>query len=241
MSLDRLVEYTVVQAIALLSGKISLQALNNSSPSVQNYCTTMFESEDFWQSKAVTRYHQQIIKGIRQGVLRTVDSHVIVKLADADGKVSKRSIKQDQLSDEHEVSVETRISKSELRYWVASSREAHSFLMNRYELSVARSDSWEAGKQAFLEAEGFGKEAALEPAENMLGSDSAAEIKALLEGTHEFQDEDLRIALQAWLTSIAQQRQPKDGAATKAQPDGLEQEASSMMTLAATFKASAAP
>lgn len=241
MALDRLVEYTVEQAIALLSSKISLQALNSTSPSVKSYCAKMYKSEDFWQSKAVLRYYQQIAQGLRQGTLRAVDGHLIVKLTDTDGKLVKRSIKQDQLTDDHEISVDTRISKSELRYWAASSREAHSFLMNRYELSVARGDSWNAGKQAFLQAEGFGEEAALEPAENIIASDSVTEIQALLEGTHEFQDENLRIALQAWLTSVAQQRLPQDSATKEDDSDGLEDEASSMMTLAASFKTGAAP
>ncbi|MEH6652071.1 MAG: hypothetical protein V7707_18770 [Motiliproteus sp.] len=237
MSLDHTVEYTVEQAVALLTGKISLQALNSTSKPVQNYCANMFKSKDFWESDSVLRYYQQIEKGLRQGTLRAADYQVSVNSTCLDGQPGIRMIKQDQLSDEHELSVNTRISRSELRYWIASSREAHSFLMDRYELSVARG-SWEAGKQAFLEAEGFGEEIALEPAENSLAGDSAIEIQALLAGTHEFQDEDLRIALQAWLTSVEQQRHP-DAGTVHATPlsDGLEQEASSMLTLAATFNA----
>ncbi|MFT5720046.1 MAG: hypothetical protein ACI9W6_000336 [Motiliproteus sp.] len=57
MSLDRLDPYNVEQAVALLSGKISLQALNSPAKPVQSYCADMLTSNNFWQGKAVSRHH----------------------------------------------------------------------------------------------------------------------------------------------------------------------------------------
>ena len=117
MAIDRTVEYTIEQAVALLTGKISLQALNSRAKSVQRYCANMFNSKDFWNSSAVNRYYQQIVSGLWQGELRAVDSEVQVKIPTGSGQYRIESINQDELTDEFELSVKTRISKAELRRW----------------------------------------------------------------------------------------------------------------------------
>ncbi|MCW8887150.1 MAG: hypothetical protein OQK12_18135 [Motiliproteus sp.] len=214
MAIDSAVEYTIEQAVALLAGKISLQALNNKSKPVQKYCRDMFDSKDFWAGAAVNRFYQQIVNDIWQGELRTVDSQVLVKVPDSDGKYRIKAIHQSEITDEYEISPQTRFNRAELRHWAASHREAHSFLMNRHELGVARGESWEAGKQEFLEAEGYGEPvAATATAEN--ANDQAAnqqnsldpaiaeQIAALLQGDHQYQAEELRVAIQAWLDTTA--------------------------------------
>ena len=220
MALDHTVEYTIEQAVALLAGKISLQALSSRSKPVQRYCANMFGSKDFWESSAVNRYYQQIINGLRHADLRAVDDSVLVKTPTTAGQYQTEAIKQSQLTDDHKLSPQTRISKLELRHWVASTHEAHSFLMNKYELSISRGESWEAGKQAFIAAEGFAEEIAPEPAPKLDQSitdknpphtselpTELAEIQALLNGTHDYQAEELRVALQAWLETTKRFRQ----------------------------------
>ncbi|OMH28112.1 hypothetical protein [Motiliproteus sp. MSK22-1] len=220
MALDHTVEYTIEQAVALLAGKISLQALSSKSKPVQRYCANMFSSKDFWESSAVNRYYQKIISGLRQGELRAVNEQVLVKIPTTDGQYKTEMIQQNKLTDEYQLSVQTRISKLELRHWVASTREAHSFLMNNYELAISRGESWDAGKLAFISAEGFAEEVTPEPvpkpnepaanetpSDTLVLSEDLAEIQALLNGTHDFQAEELRVALQAWLETTKRFRQ----------------------------------
>ncbi|MEH6625690.1 MAG: hypothetical protein V7739_04550 [Motiliproteus sp.] len=207
MALDRTVEYTIEQAVALLAGKISLQALNNKSKPVQKYCREMFDSKGFWESSAVNRYYQQIVSDIWQGELRTCNNQVLIKVPTGSGQYRVESIHQSEITDEFELSAQTRFTRAELRHWVASHKEAHSFLMNDYELSVARGEGWDVGKQEFLDTEGFAE--TIEPATSTTASadltaetplsEELTQIQALLNGTHEFQAEELRVALQAWL------------------------------------------
>jgi len=218
MAFDRTLDYSIEQAVALLAGKISLQALSSKSKPVQRYCANMFSSTDFWDNSAVKRYYRQIIGDLKQGQLRALDSQVQIKVLTANGQPRTEAIPQDELSDDAELSEQTRIEKTELRHWIASHHEAHSFLMNHVEMAVARCDGWDAGKLAFLTAEGFDTDA--DPSAPVQNAATAAasppsnsntslktisdpgrikDIQALLDGTHPCQSEELRIALQAWL------------------------------------------
>ncbi len=211
MALDSAVEYTIEQAVALLAGKISLQALNNKSKPVQKYCREMFDSKGFWECASVNRYYQQIVSDIWQGELRTCNNEVLITVPTGSGQHRTESIPQSEITDEFQLSAQTRFTRAELRHWSASHKEAHSFLMNDYELSVARGEGWDVGKQEFLDTEGFAE--TIEPAVAAAQSSEAplseelTQIQALLDGNHEYQAEELRVALQAWLDVSAKFKQ----------------------------------